>query len=306
VAHVEGSAPPSETRPQGFPAIGGRLRQALGHPWWPLVAAWLLLVVLAARTDALLGLLIALAFAGAFLAGLVGVGGAIVMIPLLLYVPPLAGLTALDIKTVAGITMVQVAAAALTGLVGHFEGIDRRLFVALAPAMVVASFGGAFVSKYLDPVVLEAVFAGMATIAAVMTLTLRGRTAPEEERVAVNRPIALAVGSGVGFVAGLVGAGGAFFLIPVMLYGMRVPVRVTVGTSLAVVAASAAAGLAGKVATGQVDWLLAMGLVVGAMPGARLGSWVSRRTRTDRLVVVLGIAIGLVAIRMWLTILGGS
>lgn len=306
MAHVEGSAPPSETQPPGFPAIGGRLRRALGHPWWPLVAAWLLLLVLAARTDALLGMLIALAFAGAFLAGLVGVGGAIVMIPLLLYVPPLAGLSTLDIKTIAGITMVQVAVAAFTGLVGHLEGIDRRLFVALAPAMVVASFGGAFVSKYVDPVVLEAVFAGMATIAAVMTLTLRGRTAPEEERVVVNRPVALAVGSGVGFVAGLVGAGGAFFLIPVMLYGMRVPVRVTVGTSLTVVAASAAAGLVGKVATGQVDWLLAMGLVVGAMPGARLGSWVSRRTRTDRLVVVLGIAIGLVAIRMWLTILGGG
>jgi len=269
------------------------------------VVAWLLLFVLAARSDALLGLLIVLGFGGAFLAGLVGVGGAIVMIPLLLYVPPLAGLAPLDIKTVAGITMVQVAAAAFTGLVGHVEGIDRRLFVAVAPAMVVASFGGAFISKFVDPVVLEAVFAGMATLAAVMTLALRGRAAPDDGPLVVNRAIGLGAGTGVGFVAGLVGAGGAFFLIPVMLYGMRIPVRVTVATSLAVVAASAAAGLAGKVATGQVDWLLALGLVVGAMPGARLGSYVSRRTRTDQLVIVLGIAIGVVAIRMWLGIVAG-
>lgn len=303
MGRLEGSAPPGEIQP-GFAAIGHRrLERALGHPWWPLVAAWLLLLVLAARTDALLGMLIVLAFVGAFLAGLVGVGGAIVMIPLLLYVPPLAGLPALDIKTVAGITMVQVAVAALTGLAGHVAGFDRRLFLALAPAMVVASFGGAFVSKYLDPVALEAVFAAMATIAAAMTLALRGRTAPEAARVVVNRPVAAAVGAAVGFVAGLVGAGGAFFLIPVMLYGMQIPVRMTVGTSLAVVAASAAAGLVGKVATGQVDWLLALGLVVGAMPGARLGSSVSRRTRTDRLVVVLGLAIGIVAIRMWVSIL---
>ena len=44
---------------------------------------------------------------GAFVSGLVGVGGAIVMIPLLLYVPPLLGVGALDIKAVAAITMVQ-------------------------------------------------------------------------------------------------------------------------------------------------------------------------------------------------------
>jgi uncharacterized membrane protein YfcA len=304
VGVLENSALPTETG--GVPAttLGhGRLTQALAHPWWPLAAAWILLLVLAARTDPLLGLLIVLAFAGAFLAGLVGIGGAIVMIPLLLYVPALVGLEPIDIKVVAGITMVQVCVAAFIALAGHLQGVDRRLFVALAPAMVVASFGGAFVSGFVDPVVLEAVFAGMAAVAAVMVLALRGRAAPEEGPVAVNPAFAVGAGSSVGFVAGLVGAGGAFFLIPVMLYGMRIPVRVTVGTSLAVVAAASVAGLIGKVATGQVDWLLALGLVAGAMPGARLGSYVSRRTRTDRLLVILGVAIGLVAVRMWVSIL---
>src|SRR6266508_6844532 len=135
-------------------------------------------------TAAFILTLAVLGFAGAFLAGLVGVGGAIVMIPLLLYVPPLVGMAALDIKTVAGITMVQVTAAAFAGLVGHLEGFDRRLFVALAPAMVVASFGGAFLSKFVDPIVLEAVFAGIATLAAVMTLALRKRAAPDGGGVA--------------------------------------------------------------------------------------------------------------------------
>jgi uncharacterized protein len=306
VGVLERSTPPTGTRGLPAPTLShDRVRVALAHPWWPLAAAWLLLLVLAARTDPLLGLLIVLAFAGAFLAGLVGIGGAIVMIPLLLYVPPLVGLGPLDIKVVAGITMVQVCVAAFIALAGHLQGVDRRLFVALSPAMVVASFGGAFVSGFADPVVLEAVFAGMAAVAAVMILMLRGRAAPEDRPVVVNPALAVGAGSSVGFVAGLVGAGGAFFLIPVMLYGMRIPVRVTVGTSLAVVAAAAMAGLVGKVATGQVDWLLALGLVVGAMPGARLGSYVSRRTRTDRLLVILGIAIGLVAVRMWVSILAG-
>src|SRR5439155_2924724 len=51
--------------------------------------------------------LLALGFGGAFVAGLLGVGGAIVMIPLLLYVPPLIEVGALDIKSVAGVTMTQ-------------------------------------------------------------------------------------------------------------------------------------------------------------------------------------------------------
>ncbi|HEY6056778.1 MAG TPA: sulfite exporter TauE/SafE family protein, partial [Candidatus Limnocylindrales bacterium] len=273
--------------------------------WSPLVLAWLLLLFLAARADPLLGLLAVLAFGGAFLAGLVGVGGAIIMIPLLLYVPPAFGLAGLDIKAVAGITMVQVTVAALAALLGHVEGIDRRLFLGIGPTMVVASFAGAFLSGAVEPVVLEAVFAGMATLAALMTLGLRGRTAPEGNAVAVAVPVAAAAGAGVGFMAGLVGAGGAFFLVPVLLYGLRVPVRVTVGTSLAVVAVAAVAGMLGKVVTGQVDWPMALGLIVGAMPGARLGAYVSRQTRTDRLVLVLGVAIGLVAVRMWATILAG-
>ena len=287
------------------PRFEERAQTFLGHPWLPLVAGWLVLLGLALRADALVGLLVGLAFAGAFLSGLVGIGGAIVMIPLLLYVPAFAGLTALDIKAVAGITMVQVTAAALAGLIGHRRRIDRGLFLALGPAMVVASFAGAVASKAVDARLLEAVFAVMATISAVIMLGLRRQTVPEVDgAVPFRRLVAVLVGIVVGFGAGLIGAGGAFFLIPVMLYGLRIPVRVTVGTSLAVVAASAVAGLAGKVITGQVDWVLAMSLVAGALPGARLGAYVSQRTHPDRLVMVLAIAIAAVAVRMWLDLLG--
>ena len=57
--------------------------------------------------------LAALGLGGAFVSGLLGVGGAIVMIPLLLYVPPMLGAGTLDMKAVAGITMVQVFVAAV-------------------------------------------------------------------------------------------------------------------------------------------------------------------------------------------------
>lgn len=255
----------------------------------------------------LFGLLVILGFVGAFLSGLVGIGGAIVMIPLLLYVPPLSGLGDLGIKAVAGITIVHVFAASAVGFVGHRASIDRSLFLALGPAMVVASLVGALASDLVSPTILTVVFALMASVAAIMMLIFRHRTVPETEgAIAFSSPAATAAGTAVGLSAGLIGAGGAFFLIPIMLYGLRIPVRVAVGTSLGVVGASAAAGLLGKFATGQVDWALALALVLGALPGARLGAFVSRRTSADRLVAVLGVAIALVAVRVWLDVLAGT
>ena len=173
--------------------------------------------------------------------------------------------------------------------------------------MVGASLAGALLSVVVSPIILKVVFALMASVAAAMMLTFRKRTVPETVgAIALNVPAAVVAGISVGLSAGLIGVGGAFFLIPVMLYGLRIPVRVTVGTSLAVVAASAAAGLLGKVATDQVDWVLALALVIGALPGARAGSYVSRRTSTHRLVAVLGVAVALVAVRVWLDVLTGT
>lgn len=283
--------------------VGTRASAFLTHPWLPLVVAWAAAVPLLAHQDPLGGLLVALGFGGAFLSGLVGVGGAIVMIPLLLYVPPAIGLDELGIRTVAGVTIVQVSAAALAGLGGHVAGIDRRLFASVGLSMIGASFLGGLASAFVVPAVLEAVFATLALLAAVMMLAFRRRTVPEDAGPGFAIPLAVAIGAAVGLLAGLVGAGGAFILIPLMLYVLHVPLRVVVGTSLAIVAASALSGLAGKAVTGQVDWLLALALVVGALPGGRLGSFVSRRTSVVGLATILGVVIALVAVGMWVQLL---
>lgn len=274
------------------------------HPWLPLALAWGAALALLAWEDPLVAALAALGFAGAFLSGLVGVGGAIVMIPLLLYVPPVLGLEALGIRTVAAITIVQVAAAALSGLAGHTRGVNRALFVSVGLSMIAGSFLGGLASAVVEPALLEAVFATLALAAALMMLLLRGRIVAEVEgQPTFNAALATVIGGSVGLLAGLVGAGGAFILIPLMLHVLRIPLRVVVGTSLAIVAASALAGLVGKALTGQVDWPLALGLVVGALPGGRLGSYVSHLARVSWLATILGLVIAFVAARMWLELL---
>ena len=113
-----------------------------------------------------------LGFVGAFIAGMLGVGGAIVMVPLLLYVPPLLGLRELDMKAVSGITMVQVLAAAASGVVAHhrMRAVHGELAGLGGLSMAAGSFVGALASRFLDDRALLLVFALMATAALVVLL----------------------------------------------------------------------------------------------------------------------------------------
>ena len=247
-------------------------------------------------------------FTAAFLSGLVGVGGAVVLTPILLYVPPLFGLPALDIVTVTGITIVQVTGGALSAGLAHLRDrhVDRGLFVAVAPAMTVTAFAGAAASVLVTGVVLEATFATLAGLSALALLVLRHRTAPATEGPATfSRLLAGVVAAVIGFLAGMIGAGGAFVLIPALLYLVRVPLRVTIGTTLWVVVVVSLAGLAGKAVTDQIEWPLAIALLVGALPAGPLGTRLSRRTRPARLATVLGLVVLAVSIRMWIDILVG-
>jgi uncharacterized membrane protein YfcA len=250
--------------------------------------------------------LVASGFAAAFLSGFVGVGGAVVLTPILLYVPPLLGLPALDIATVAGITIVQVTGGALSAGVAHLRDrhVDRGLFLAVAPAMTITSFAGAAASVLVSGLVLEAIFASLAGLAAIVLLVMRHRTAPEiDGPAAFSRPLAAVLAAVIGFFAGMVGAGGAFILIPALLYVVRVPLRITIGTTLWVVVVVSLAGLAGKAVTDQIEWPLAIALLVGALPAGPLGQRLSRRTRPARLATALGVVVLVVSIRMWIDIL---
>ncbi len=309
-------APPPASAPEigreSALTVRGLVRSALayvGGPVPPLIAAWIAAIVVGISHSSNVGLLIGLGFAGAFVAGLVGVGGAIVMIPLLLYVPPLFGMRPEGIHGVAGVTMIQVSAAGFIGMLAHHRAghVETRLVVALGGAMMIASLAGAVLSRYVSPNVLAGIFASLAAGAAVVMLA-GGKlllTPNPEAPLSFNRGVAALLGAAVGLVVGMAGAGGGFLLIPLMVYVLKIPIRLAVGSSLAIVALSGFAGSVGKALTGQVDWYLALALVSGALPGAQLGSAVSTRTRADLLALILGTVMAMIAVRMWWEILAG-
>ncbi len=248
-----------------------------------------------------------LGFVGAFVSGLLGVGGAIVMIPLLLYAPPLLGVGTLDIKAVSAITMVQVFAASLSGAFAYARRrmVHRQLALLSGPSMALASLVGAVSSRFVDGRVLLAIFGLMATLAAPLLLL------PVEEPVGaapvgggpVNRPVAVGLSALVGLVAGLVGTGGAFLLLPILIFALGIPTRVAIGSSLAITVVSAFTGAVGKLATGQLLVLPSLAVVVGTFPGAQFGAAVSRRIETGQLRKLLAAIVILTAVRVWYDVL---
>jgi uncharacterized membrane protein YfcA len=248
-----------------------------------------------------------LGFVGAFVAGLVGVGGAIVLIPLLYYFPPWLGVGALDIRLVAGVTMAQVLAATIVGVAVHREAgaVHRPLAVVAGTSMGVASLAGAVASRYVGGRTLLAVFGTMGLLAILLMLLPPPPDpgVPLAAEVPFDRKAAIIYPTAIGLLSGLVGAGGAFLIMPVLFGVMRIPLRPSIGTSLAIAGVSALAGFIGKLVTAQVPLWPTVAVVAGALSGAAVGSRVSHRAPTQVLRVSLGALIALVTLRVWIDVL---
>jgi len=250
-----------------------------------------------------------LIFVGAsvgFLSGLLGIGGGIVMFPLLLYLPPLLGLSALDVKSITGLTMIQGFFSALTAMFYYNKNalVNKPLVLTLGSSLFISSLIGALASKKVPDSLLLMVFGILALLAAIMMLIPRSYHQDEltEEHVVFHKTTAIVLGLALGFSIGLVGQGGAFILIPTMLYVLKIPLRVALGSTLAIGLFSSSAGLVGKVATGQVPFLMALPLIIGAIPAARLGSIIGKKTNTQFLRWLLAAIIIATAVRVWIGI----
>jgi len=313
-------APPASKRPatgtgeNGLPRRPtarrrlGIVLDSVSGPVPALLAAWLSALALTSALSPVLAVVIGIGFVGAFVAGLVGIGGAIILIPMLIYGPHLVGHEGLDIHAASGVTMVQVAVAGVTGMLAHrrLGNLDVPLTATLGGSMAFGSLIGGLTSSLVPEDYLSALFASLAAAAAALMLA-GPRTAMKarEGPVSFNAPAAAAAGLVIGTLVGMVGAGGGFLLVPIMIFLFRIPVRVAVGSTLAIVAASGVAGSLGKAVTGQVEWLFALALVVGALPGAHLGARLSRLMPVRLLARLLGLLIAGIAAKMWVDLLMG-
>lgn len=241
-----------------------------------------------------------------FLSGLLGIGGGIVMAPLLLYIPPLLGMEQLTMQSVTGLTIVQGLAGCLSGSLTHkkLHFVSNELSLYMGSAIFIFAAIGGVGSRFVSNSILLFIFACLAFVAAVcMLLPIPDDSErPDVTAVKFSRFRALTTASGVGLLGGLVGQGGSFILIPLMTSYVQIPTRIAIGSNLAIVLFSSIAGFLGKAVTGQIEWLLTIPVILTVIPAAAMGGLGSRRVSVLCLRRLLAILIGIAAVRMWISL----
>jgi uncharacterized protein len=225
---------------------------------------------------------IAIGLVSGLLAGLFGIGGGILMTPgiqVLLGAPPIIALAT---------PLPAIFPTALAGALAYRRGgeLDTRAAAWLAgPGLVGASLG-AWLTDYVDTTLLllaTALLLGWQAVAIIRDARRSGRREPRE----ATAPILGGIGAVAGFVSGLLGIGGGIVMVPLLAGWLGMPLKRALGTSLLVIVALVVPGTIVHSALGHIDWGICLALVVGGVPGARLGAALAlgAKERTLRLAV---------------------
>ena len=195
-----------------------------------------------------------------FLAGLLGIGGGMLMVPFLTLLLTHKGFPAeLVIKMAVATSLATICFTSIASVrAHHLRGAVRWDVVKLlAPGIVLGSLLGAQIAKALPSTVLAILFAGFISFSATQMLLNRK---PKPTRQLPQAPGMFGAGGVIGLLSALVGAGGAFISVPFMTW-CNLPIHNAVGTSAALGFPIALAGTLGYIIAG---WSL-QSLPVGAL-----------------------------------------
>lgn len=200
--------------------------------------------------------------------GLLGGGGAILSVPVLVYI------LLVPVKTAVPTSLVVVGLTSLLGAIRHYRAgnVNAHAALVFAPAAAAGSLAGSRLALLVDGRFQLALFAIVLLIAAFRMLQTSNVEQEGEPAPARPLPILMAIGAGAGLLTGLVGVGGGFLYVPALalLGGLRM--KQAVGTSLALITVSCAAGLAGYIGTVHLDWTLIVIFTTLALVGVGIGS----------------------------------
>jgi uncharacterized protein len=256
-----------------------------------------------------------LAFVAAIGAGtfgaLVGIGGGLIVVPLLTIA------VGVPIQLAIGASLLGVIAVSTTAGASYLRRglVDRRLGLVLLVATASGGMVGGYVGGLLDGRTLNAIFGAL--LLAVAIQMVRGRRQPATAvtdlparldlaasyvepmtgEVIAYQPRRLGLGAAIsifaGGLSGLLGVGGGVINVPTMNVLMGVPIRVALTTSTYMLAATATASAVLYYSRGQIDPLLTGPVVVGVVIGAQAGALLAPRT-AQRTLQLLFVAVALI------------
>ena len=250
--------------------------------------------------------IILIGFAGSFISGMLGIGGAIINFPMLLYIPVLLGTGSFTAHQVSGITAIQVLFGTIAGVIAYRKGgfLHVKLIAYMGISVLAGSFIGGFGSDRMSEQGINLIY-GILALAAVVLMFIpkKGNGDLRADQVDFNKWLAAVLAFFTGIAAGIVGAGGAFLLVPIMLTVLKIPTRMTIASSLAITFISSIGVTAGKISTGQVEYMPAAIIAIVSIIASPLGVKAGKKVNAKVLQIILAILITVTAIKIWLDIL---
>jgi uncharacterized membrane protein YfcA len=270
---------------------------------------------------------LALGMSVGFLSGLFGVGGGFLLTPLLTF---LGVPSAVAVATSAS----HVVASSVSGAVTHYRrgNIDIKMGLVMLVGGLLGTYLGVSAVKilrragYFDLTVaiMYVIFLGVVGtiilvegINASRRMKTTGSAAPRKSgqhgwmeglpfkmrfprsKLYMSAVPPVIIGMFIGCMSAIMGIGGGFVIVPAMIYLLRMPTGLVIGTSLfQIVFVAALATILHAVENKTVDIVLAVILIVGGVIGAQFGTMVGEKLRGEHLRVLLGAVILLVAVRM--------
>jgi uncharacterized membrane protein YfcA len=243
-----------------------------------------------------LALLVASGVVVGTIGALLGIGGGVLLVPILVFG---FGVPIGEAVPVSLVCVVASSSGAAASYVEHGLA-DVRLALGLEAATVCGAVLGGFAAGLLRPSVLELLFGLLAIGIAIQLVRDQADRSAAEARD--YQPTNYGWGTAGAFLAGsvsaLLGVGGGPVEVPLMAYTMRVPLKVAAATSNLMIGVTAAASVTAYASRGQLRLNLAAPLVVGVLFGALVGTHLMMRTSNRVLRWLLASVLLLVAARM--------
>jgi len=268
----------------------------------------------------------AMGIAVGFISGMFGIGGGFLMTPLLIFLgisPAVAVATvsshiaassfsgaitywrrkALDLSLAAMLLIGGIAGtAAGVWLFTYLRALGQLdLTISLSYVLLLGSVGGLMVAEGVRAIIrsrhgkpVELRRPGSHTWFHGLPFKLRFK----QSRIYVSSIPVVAIGFIMGFIGAIMGIGGGFLLVPMLIYFLRVPTNVVIGTSMVLTLVTmATATVLHSVTNHLVDVILALILMVGGVMGAQFGARAGQKMRGERLRLMLGVLVLAVGVR---------
>lgn len=232
-------------------------------------------------------------FAGLF-SGILGVGGGIVMVPLMV------GMLRFDQHRAHATSLAAIVLIAISGVIRFAIGgeVEWAVGLALGIGGVVGSTIGAHLMHRLSPSALRVVFGVIMVLAGLRMVFSGDPSLGQRPEALVGAIIGVVIGLVAGIASGVAGIGGGVIMVPAMVFLLGLPQHAAEGTSLLAILFTALAGTRVNLKHDRVDLKQAAIIGVGGIAFAQVGASIALAMSAASLSQVFGVFVVIVGIRM--------